>query len=74
MRNFWLVGNVDGRRTALTGGPRSREGGLDLHLYQMINGESVKAIEVYGYPIGNGRLRVEVWAGGECVYEKEDKR
>ena len=28
VRNFWIDGSIDGRATDVTGGPRSRDGGM----------------------------------------------
>lgn len=39
VRNFWVAGDVDGRRSPLSGGPQGRDGGLSLMLYQRTEGQ-----------------------------------
>lgn len=46
MRNFWIKGQVDGRNSNITGGPRNKEGGMNVSLYQRVQGESVEVVEI----------------------------
>lgn len=48
MRNFWIEGEIDGRKTKLTGGPVRKDGGFKLVVYVRDGGESVPAFEVSG--------------------------
>lgn len=52
MRNFYLTAKVDGRKTLLTAGPRSKYGGFDLHIQQRDKGIITSAIKVTGYADG----------------------
>ena len=38
VRNFYIRGNIDGRKTELTGGSSRRDGGMRLILTQRDNG------------------------------------
>jgi hypothetical protein len=60
VRNFYVRAEVDGRRSLVSGGPRARDGGLALTLYQRRNGEAATAIEIYCFALPDGRLVVEV--------------
>jgi len=60
VRNFWVAGEVDGRRTRIGGGPRARDGGVSLTLYQRDNGEVAVALKVHCMACTDGTLRLEV--------------
>lgn len=47
-RNFWIEANIDGRKTDLRGGPRSKDGGFDMTIYIRDAGGIVNAITVLG--------------------------
>jgi len=38
VRNWWIEADVDGRKTPLSGGPRSKDGGFQLTIYQRVKG------------------------------------
>jgi len=48
MRNFWLEGNIDGRKSPITGGPQSKDGGFRLNVRMRDNGESVVGLRIEG--------------------------
>lgn len=60
VRNFWVAGDVDGRRSPLSGGPRARDGGLSLTLYQRMEGQVAASLRVYCYAYRDGTLSLEV--------------
>ena len=60
VRNFWVAGEVDGRRTRIGGGPRARDGGISLTLYQRDDGEVATALKVHCIASSDGTLRLEV--------------
>ena len=68
LRNFWIDSKIDGRETTLSGGPRSKDGGMSIKVLQRKNGEKVKAVEVKCSE-KNGRLVTCAWIGGEKVGE-----
>ena len=62
VRPFWIVGDIDGRRSPLTGGPISGDGGFSLSIYQRVNGASEKVATIWGTSEGKGgkiKLRME---------------
>jgi hypothetical protein len=60
VRNFWVDGAVDGRRSRITGGPRARDGGISLTLYQRKEGSVAEALKVECLACEDGMLTVEV--------------
>lgn len=46
--NFWVDINIDGRKTRLSGGPKNKDGGFSMAIYQRDKGQSVKALEIEG--------------------------
>lgn len=60
VRNFWLRGEVDGRLSRVSGGPRARDGGLRLTLYQRDRGKIETALKVLCFASSDGTLRIEV--------------
>lgn len=61
VRNFWLDARIDGRSTRLSGGPRARDGGLSLILYQRNQGEVTAALRVSCRADENGGLVIDVF-------------
>ena len=57
MRNFYMESQVDGRKTLITGGPRTKDGGMVITLYQKEKGESVEILDVSSSVLQNGKLR-----------------
>jgi hypothetical protein len=60
VRNFWVAGDVDGRRSSISGGPRARDGGLSLTLYQRKEGQVARALTVHCLACSDGTLCLEV--------------
>lgn len=60
VRNFWVQGQVDGRRSQISGGPRARDGGLALTLYQRRKGAVETALRVNCSASTDGTLTLEV--------------
>ena len=59
VRNFWLKADVDGRATTASCGPVSKDGGMDIRLYQRENGNSVPVLTVLCRE-DNGKLKTTV--------------
>lgn len=38
VRNFWVEASIDGYKTKLAGGPRNKDGGMSLTIYQREDG------------------------------------
>jgi hypothetical protein len=60
VRNFWIHARVDGRESRVCGGPRAKDGGLSLTLYQRSDGNVVAALQVNCFALSDGSLRLEV--------------
>jgi hypothetical protein len=60
VRNFYVEGHVDGRKTDLTGGPVNREGGMRLFITQRENGSIVPAFTIRSWVRTDGRLGTTV--------------
>jgi len=58
MRNFWIEGRVDGRKSEISGGPQSKDGGFSLVVYMRDEGTSKAAVKVEGYADSDGRLHL----------------
>ena len=60
VRNFWIDADIDGRRNLLAGGPKGKEGGMSLTLYQRSQGSVVAALTLSCLCGSGGELSVEV--------------
>ena len=76
LRNFWIDCDIDGRKTSLSGGPRARNGGMEIDIRQRDSNESVKALSIRcGQDYSTGDLYTEVYdAEGILIYEFTTKR
>lgn len=66
LRNFWLEARIDGRKTELTGGPRAKEGGISLTIYQRENGSKTEAVKINCYEY-KGELTTAITLHGNVV-------
>ena len=62
VRNFWIELDVDGRKSCITTGPRSKDGGFKLTVYQREKGNIVKALSVFGSVNQLGKLETYAYA------------
>lgn len=46
VRNFWIDAEIDGRKTDLSGGPRSKDGGMRITIFQREEGAISKALVI----------------------------
>ena len=60
MRNFYLKGKVAGRKSPITGGPRSKDGGMFITLYQKEKVESVEVLSVISTVLPDGKLKTVI--------------
>lgn len=65
VRNFWLSLTVDGRRTSIATGPRSRNGGFSLRIFMRSNGGVTEAANLDGEITPTGELLLTYTANGE---------
>jgi len=59
IRNFYVTAYIDDRATPLTGGPRSKDGGMHLVLTQRHHGAIIPVLDVWCHESG-GALLTEV--------------
>jgi hypothetical protein len=60
VRNFWLSAVVDGRQSLVTGGPRGKDGGITLTLYQRDGGAVRTALKIRCLASCDGTLRLVI--------------
>jgi hypothetical protein len=61
VRNFWIEATVDGRETPIVFGPRAKDGGFTLRIYQRDKGISRLAVSVVGQHLyGTDQLQLTV--------------
>jgi hypothetical protein len=64
VRNFWIEGRIKGRKTKISGGPVSKDGGMVFSLSIRHKGRVVKdAILIAGEVLDDGRLSLTVGIG-----------
>lgn len=73
VRNFWIDADIDGRQTMLSGGPRSKDGGMGVTVYQRNEGCIERAVTVSCWE-ADGELITSVTINGEWVGEYRSKR
>ena len=74
LRNFWLETEIDGRKTKLKGGPKSRTGGLCTKLYVRDNSKSILACKVVCREC-DGDLIVMIYnKDGQLIHSNTTKR
>lgn len=61
IRNFWISTIIDGRKTKLEGGPKSKDGGLRTDIMVRENGESKIALIVTCTPLYDDLLQIAVY-------------
>ena len=60
VRNFWLEADVDGRRSLVTGGPRGKDGGITLRIYQRDSGAVRTALRGECHACRDGTLCLDI--------------
>lgn len=56
VRNFWIDLSVDGRASSVETGPRSKDGGFSMTIYQRDEGDIVTAAKISGLARSDGSL------------------
>jgi len=67
IRNFWIRSEIEGRKTLLEGGPRSKTGDMVTDLFVKENGEPNKILRISCIPQENGTLRIQVYNADHCT-------
>lgn len=75
-RNFWVEADIDGRKTELAGGPRSKGGGFAMNIYMRNEGDIDRPIEIDGIVKSDGSLMLRVTdkERNEEIFLKETNR
>ena len=61
IRNFYIECEIDGRKSKLTGGPRAKDGGFNLIVYQRSDGKKIVAVKIKGTTRDNDTLVLDTW-------------
>lgn len=61
VRNFWLEANINGYKSKVQGGPRRKEDGMEVTIYQRDNGEISTAFHVNCKVTPSGKLMTSVY-------------
>ena len=64
VRNFWIEGRVDGRKSNPGFGPQAKDGGFVVDVFQRNDGAVVKAGQLQGFAHSDGRLVLCWWDSG----------
>jgi len=59
VRNFWIEADIDGAKTMLSGGPRSKDGGFYLTIKQRDNGSVTTPVKIFG-KVRDGQIILNV--------------
>jgi hypothetical protein len=73
-RNFWIDAEIDGRKTTIASGPRSRDGGFDLSISMRDEGAVIRPLRVIGWCGSDGVLHLEVNSNGTVIKEITTQR
>lgn len=73
VRNFWMEAKIDGRNTEVKGGPKSKEGGMDIYLYQRDCGTIETAVHILCEAQGD-KLITDVYINGSFSGRYETQR
>lgn len=74
LRNFWLETEIDGRKTKLKGGPKSRTGGMRTKVYVRDQGTSVLACKIICRECGNDLIVMIYDKDGQLIHSNTTKR
>lgn len=74
VRNFWLTGRIDGRSTAIEGGPQAKTGGFRLTVKQRSDGGIVDGAYLDGRADDDGNLTLTIAAGTRARVELDGDR
>jgi hypothetical protein len=70
VRNFYVEGHIDGRKTNLTGGPVSKDGGMRLYVTQRENGAVVTLVNLHSWVMQDGKLITQIFDGnGDIIHQ-----
>ena len=74
VRNFYIKGNIDGRKTYLSGGPSRKDGGMHLELTQRNEGCIEKCTTIECVADGDALKTIIYDKNGNVIFENSTKR
>lgn len=74
VRNFYITGNIDGRKTDLSGGSGRKDGGMQLILTQRNEGSIEKCASIECVADGDVLKTIIYDKNGNAVLENTTKR
>lgn len=74
VRNFYIKGTVDGRKTQISGGSSRKDGGMELLLTQMDEGSIKECVSIKCSADGHSLRTVIYDNEGRIIYDYETKR
>jgi hypothetical protein len=73
VRNFWVDLTVDGKKTSVGTGPRSRSGGFRCQVLQRADGEIHHEQLIVEGIHRDGLLELKVWIDGDVIFKRTTK-
>jgi len=73
VRNFWVEADIDGYNSTPAGGPRRKDGGMDITVYQREDGGIKTAVQIFCRSLGE-KLITKVEINGKLVGKFETAR
>lgn len=74
VRNFYIKGTIDGRKTDMSGGPGRKDGGMVMHLTQRNKGEIERCASIECVADGDDLKTIIYDKDGNAVFENITKR
>ena len=73
VRNFWVEASIEGQQTELKGGPRGKEQGMMVRLYQRKGGKIETAVTIVS-SVNGSELVTHVYVDGALAGEYKTER
>lgn len=74
VRNFYIKGTIDGRKTDLSGGSSKKDGGMVLTLTQRNEGRIEKCATIECFADGDELKTIIYGKDGKAIFENVTKR
>jgi hypothetical protein len=73
LNNFRVVADIDGQCTQLKGGPRSKDGGMRVKVYQLKEGKQVLAVDLICRVLSDGTLVTSMFPVQHLITEGDEE-
>lgn len=60
IQNFWIEVKIDGKKEILKGGPKSKDNGFSLSIFQRQDGRVIKVITITGLAFEDETLETNI--------------